>query len=625
MIQFIDAFLKDRFIKVRVGNTISSAYELEEGVPQGSVLSVTCFAVAINSIVESVSAPVRASLFVDDLSIYVTTYDAVSACNFLQKSIDSISKWADENGFRFSASKTVAVRFTRCSRREIIPNIRLKDTLIPYEREVKFLGMIFDSKLTWSSHIDSLKVRVKQSLNILKVVSGYDWGADKKSLLRLYDSLCRSKLEYGCQIYSSACMTKLKELDVVHNAGLRICSGALKTSPIESLYIDTDELPLELRREELGLRYISKVKSTPENPVTNCLKHCNTHRYEGTRSSKPFFVRMSAAATDPSILNQKVKEVRWPEIPPWKIPDPIICKKCIVKKSISDQEAKARFIEHDHQFHSNSVKIFTDGSKMVSGVGCAVIHEDCSYVGRLSNNASIFTAELTAIVKSLELINTLPNRNFTIYSDSNSALMTINQYNSQHPIVQRIQEWLYKLSARYKSVSFCWVPAHVGIPGNELADDEAKSAITRNIAFHHIPSSDMKWVIRDYIKKKWQARWSAPDLPNNKKYRNIRKSIDHWPSSFQKERRYEIALTRLRIGHTRLTHQYILEGSDAPTCVQCDELLSVEHILVHCPRYSNQRRRFNLLGKSLQEILGDDADIDALFNFLKAIALYKEI
>ena len=76
--------------------------------------------------------------------------------------------------------------------------MKLKDSLIPYEREVKFLGMIFDSKLTWGSHIDSLKIHVKNSLNILKVVSGFDWGADKKTLLRLYDSLCKSKLDYGC-------------------------------------------------------------------------------------------------------------------------------------------------------------------------------------------------------------------------------------------------------------------------------------------------------------------------------------------------------------------------------------------------------------------------------------------
>ena len=74
----------------------------------------------------------------------------------------------------------MAVRFTRCTRRESIPNLKLKDSLIPYEKEVKFLGMLFDCKLTWRSHIDSLKVKVKQSLNILKVVSGFNWGADKR-------------------------------------------------------------------------------------------------------------------------------------------------------------------------------------------------------------------------------------------------------------------------------------------------------------------------------------------------------------------------------------------------------------------------------------------------------------
>ncbi|XP_064106816.1 uncharacterized protein LOC135215795 [Macrobrachium nipponense] len=72
------------------------------------------------------------------LPSYVTTYDAVSACNYLQKTINVISKWADEHGFRFSSSKTVAVRFTRCTRKETIPNLKLKDCLIPYKKEVKF-------------------------------------------------------------------------------------------------------------------------------------------------------------------------------------------------------------------------------------------------------------------------------------------------------------------------------------------------------------------------------------------------------------------------------------------------------------------------------------------------------
>ena len=87
---------------------------------------------------------------------------------------------------------------------EEIPTLTLKGDILPYEKEVKFLGMNLDAKLTWSRHIDALKLKVKTSMNILKVVSGFSWGADKKSLLKLYNSLCQSKLDYGCQFYSSA-------------------------------------------------------------------------------------------------------------------------------------------------------------------------------------------------------------------------------------------------------------------------------------------------------------------------------------------------------------------------------------------------------------------------------------
>ena len=149
---------------------------------------------------------------------------------------------------------------------EEIPTRTLKGDSLPYEKEVKFLGMILDAKLTWSSHIDALKLKVKTSMNILKGVSGFSRGADKKPFLKLYDSLCWSKLDYGCQFYSSASKALLSQLDVMHNMGLRICSGAFKTSPIESIYVDTEHMPLDLKREELGLRYLVGIKSFPKNP-----------------------------------------------------------------------------------------------------------------------------------------------------------------------------------------------------------------------------------------------------------------------------------------------------------------------------------------------------------------------
>ena len=161
MIRFINSFLSDRSIKVRVGYTLSS-FKLEESVSQGSVLSVTCFDVAIKSVISEFSSPVRASLFIDDLAIYCTAYDAESACRYIQKSINSISKWAKHNGLKFSTSKTVAICFTRCKRQEDVPHLKLGGAILPHSDEVKFLGMIFDSKLTWAKHIDDLKLKVKK-------------------------------------------------------------------------------------------------------------------------------------------------------------------------------------------------------------------------------------------------------------------------------------------------------------------------------------------------------------------------------------------------------------------------------------------------------------------------------
>ena len=184
-------------------------------------------------------------------------------------------------------------------------------------------------------------------------------------------------------------------------------------------------------------------------------------------------------------------------------------------------------MDHDRT-HSDSIKLYTDGSKTPDGVGCAVVHGSCSYSGRLSDNASVFTAELTALEKSLQVISTLHGRKFTIYSDSYSALLAIKVFNSPHPIVQQIMKSLIRLKSRLKEIHFCWVPAHVGIPGNEFADREAKAVITReNISFNHIPVNDLKTVIRKYVRNQWQERWAR--LTNNRKYENIRQSIDHWP------------------------------------------------------------------------------------------------
>ncbi|GFN82299.1 retrovirus-related pol polyprotein from type-1 retrotransposable element r1 [Plakobranchus ocellatus] len=145
-------------------------------------------------------------------------------------------------------------------------------TPIPVKGEAKFLGFFFDSKLNFSSHVKYLKKKCLKALNLLRVVGHTDWGADRATLLRLYCTLVRSKLDYGSVIYGSPNKHVLRALDPIHHQGLRIALGAFRTTPIKSLYAEAGEPSLEHRRMKLTFNYVLKLKSLPHRSKATRLR-----------------------------------------------------------------------------------------------------------------------------------------------------------------------------------------------------------------------------------------------------------------------------------------------------------------------------------------------------------------
>ena len=76
------------------------------------------------------------------------------------------------------------------------PHLTIYGSPIPVVSEAKFLGLLFDNKLSFIPHIKALKAKCLKALDILKVLSSSDWGGDRTVLLNLYRSLIRSKLDY---------------------------------------------------------------------------------------------------------------------------------------------------------------------------------------------------------------------------------------------------------------------------------------------------------------------------------------------------------------------------------------------------------------------------------------------
>ena len=185
----------------------------------------------------------------------------------LQQCINRIEDWALHNGFKFSKSKTQCVHFCQLRKVHDDPELYLYGSLIPVVEDFKFLGIIFDRKLSFIPHIKYLKAKCLKALNLLKVLSHTNWGADRTVLLQLFRSLIRSKLDYGSIVYGSARKSYLMMLDTVHHQGLRLALGAFRTSPVESLYVEAEEPSLYLRREKLALQYAIRLAANPSNPT----------------------------------------------------------------------------------------------------------------------------------------------------------------------------------------------------------------------------------------------------------------------------------------------------------------------------------------------------------------------
>ena len=314
---FINQFLTGRRFRVRVGGVLSELHSQEMGVPQGSILSPTLFSLKINKISSCLRPNINCSLYVDDFSIYYSSADMTVIENQLQHSLNNLQKWCNENGFRFSRSKTVCMHF--CHKRNIHPDptLTLDNIQIPVVDQTKFLGIIFDKKLTFVPHIELIKSKSIKSRNLLRVVSGADWGADRTVLLRLYRSLIRSKLEYGCMVYGSARKSYLKPIETIQNESLRICMGAYKTSPISSLHVEANETPLTLRFAQLSAIYALKTLSDPLNPVHNIVRNAN---YSNLFRSKRTAIKTFGLRVQPileHINNENIAPFSWPKTAPW--------------------------------------------------------------------------------------------------------------------------------------------------------------------------------------------------------------------------------------------------------------------------------------------------------------------
>lgn len=146
-------------------------------------------------------------------------------------------------------------------------NFHINGITIPFEQRINYLGMIFDSKLTWKPHIIELKAKCMKTLNIMRTLSGMKWGANRQSLLKVYTAMIQSRLMYGSVAYTTANKSNLSILQPVQYLGVRIATGAYRTSPAMSIICEAGQLPLKYLYNRFLFTWLIKVEALEYHPL----------------------------------------------------------------------------------------------------------------------------------------------------------------------------------------------------------------------------------------------------------------------------------------------------------------------------------------------------------------------
>ena len=264
----------------------------------------------INDLLLNPPPGIKISLFADDVLLWISSSSLNTCFLNLQLALNTLQNWSNEWGLRFSSTKTKAIIFKKPQLSHSLrfrnhPKIlKINNIDIEIVSHHRYLGLTFDSSLTWTQHISKLKNDIQNKINILKITSGTDWGADRYSILLLYKNLVRQKLEYGCTLYSATSTANLSTITVIQNTCLKIATGAFKSTRTEILEVEAGIYPIQYHFFKAMITTAASIIAIENHPLMYVINEYN--RFLRTEY-KPFSTRAHYAAQQLQVPLDKVE------------------------------------------------------------------------------------------------------------------------------------------------------------------------------------------------------------------------------------------------------------------------------------------------------------------------------
>ena len=150
-------FLVGRVIQVKIEGFLSPKVYPKAGVPQGSNLSPLLFVIYVNNMPSPTHHQTNKSQFADDVGQWAVSKNIDLAAEYLQKNLDKLARWCAKWRIKLNPEKTKVIIFSK-SRSAIRaePALSLYGDLLSYYPHIKFLGVTFDNRMTFTKHFEEI-------------------------------------------------------------------------------------------------------------------------------------------------------------------------------------------------------------------------------------------------------------------------------------------------------------------------------------------------------------------------------------------------------------------------------------------------------------------------------------
>ena len=240
-------------------------------MPQGSPLSPLLYCLSTAKLPEAIknAAPdAMSNQFADDLTLQTTGDKPEEAAKEMQKALDAVSAWAEQNYVEIAVDKTAAMVISvdpKETAGKSTPYLEMQNAAVPYAKTTQILGVEIDTQLRFTDHASAAKKNLTRRTQILRALTGWDWGLKANDLRQLYKSYIRPGGAYAFEVWGMFLSTaQTEKLETCNNQAARVIVGAPKGSPSVQTCAEAEINSLTQDGEDKAAKLLDKCRKAPE-------------------------------------------------------------------------------------------------------------------------------------------------------------------------------------------------------------------------------------------------------------------------------------------------------------------------------------------------------------------------